>query len=321
MVKVSVVVPVYNCDKYINKCLESISGQTFKDLEIILVDDGSTDASGELCDAFAKKDDRVKVYHKPNGGVSSARNFGLSKASGEYVMFVDSDDYILSDGIKKAEEYLLKSVDLIFFAPTENMLKHDSEKYKEMSRFDVIENYSVWQKYFYSPWSKFFKKSIIAEHSLNFNEQMKYNEDAEFIHRYLVFCLNICFVNDYFYKYTVRKGSLSHSMNYEKVKNMSYTLGSIEVFLGKDNLYRAGEFFGAYFKNYIFILLNSDRKNYKQLFKSFKDDAVLKEYLKYYDAQGFKQKFLKRLYVGHKFTALNLTVKLYKLIFKIKNRR
>ena len=173
MVKVSVVVPVYNCDKYINKCLESISGQTFKDLEIILVDDGSTDASGELCDAFAKKDDRVKVYHKPNGGVSSARNFGLSKASGEYVMFVDSDDYILSDGIKKAEEYLLKSVDLIFFAPTENMLKHDSEKYKEMSRFDVIENYSVWQKYFYSPWSKFFKKSIIAEHSLNFNEQMK----------------------------------------------------------------------------------------------------------------------------------------------------
>ena len=320
MAKVSVVVPVYNCDKYINKCLESISGQTFKDLEIILVDDGSTDASGELCDAFAKKDDRVKVYHKPNGGVSSARNFGLSKASGEYVMFVDSDDYILSDGIKKAEEYLLKSVDLIFFAPTENMLKHDSEKYKEMSRFDVIENYSVWQKYFYSPWSKFFKKSIIAEHSLNFNEQMKYNEDAEFIHRYLVFCLNVCFVNDYFYKYTVRKGSLSHSMSLEKVKNMSYTLSAIESFLGKDNLYRAGEFFGAYFKNYIFILLDSDKKNYKDLFNAFKQDESLKKYLKYYMASGFKQKFLKSLYISNKFKTLNLTIKIYKLIFKIKNR-
>lgn len=320
MVKVSVVVPVYNCDKYINKCLESISGQTFKDLEIILVDDGSTDASGELCDAFAKKDDRVKVYHKPNGGVSSARNFGLSKASGEYVMFVDSDDYILSDGIKKAEEYLLKSVDLIFFAPTENMLKHDSEKYKEMSRFDVIENYSVWQKYFYSPWSKFFKKSIIVEHGLKFNEQMKYNEDAEFIHRYLVFCLNVCFVNDYFYKYTVRKGSLSHSMSLEKVKNMSYTLSAIESFLGKDNLYRAGEFFGAYFKNYIFILLDSDKKNYKDLFNAFKQDESLKKYLKYYMASGFKQKFLKRLYISNKFKTLNLTIKIYKLIFKIKNR-
>ena len=296
MVKVSVVVPVYNCDKYINKCLESISGQTFKDLEIILVDDGSTDASGELCDAFAKKDDRVKVYHKPNGGVSSARNFGLSKARGEYVMFVDSDDYILSDGIKKAEEYLLKSVDLIFFAPTENMLKHDSEKYKEMSRFDVIENYSVWQKYFYSPWSKFFKKSIIAEHGLKFNEQMKYNEDAEFIHRYLVFCLNVCFVNDYFYKYTVRKGSLSHSMSLEKVKNMSYTL------------------------NYIFILLDSDKKNYKDLFNAFKQDESLKKYLKYYMASGFKQKFLKSLYISNKFKMLNLTIKIYKLIFKIKNR-
>ena len=189
-----------------------------------------------------------------------------------------------------------------------------------MSRFDVIENYSVWQKYFYSPWSKFFKKSIIAEHSLNFNEQMKYNEDAEFIHRYLVFCLNVCFVNDYFYKYTVRKGSLSHSMSLEKVKNMSYTLSAIENFLGKDNLYRAGEFFGAYFKNYIFILLDSDKKNYKDLFNAFKQDESLKKYLKYYMASGFKQKFLKSLYISNKFKMLNLTIKIYKLIFKIKNR-
>lgn len=321
MAKVSVVVPVYNCEKYLNKCLESISSQSYSDLEIILVDDGSTDSSGAICDAFAQKDGRFKAYHKLNGGVSDARNFGLEKASGEYITFVDSDDYILSDAVKKAEEYMLQSVDLIFFAPTESMLKIGYEKFTPLTRSEVIENYSVWQKYFYSPWSKFFKKSIIVEHGLKFNEQMKYNEDAEFIHRYLSFCFKVCFVNDYFYIYTVRKGSLSHSMNYEKVKNMSYTLGSIEDFLGKDNLYRAGEFFGAYFKNYIFILLNSDRKNYKQLFKSFKDDAVLKEYLKYYDAQGFKQKVLKRLYVGHKFTALNLTVKLYKLIFKIKNRR
>lgn len=70
-------------------------------MEIILVDDGSSDSSGAICDAFAKKDDRVKVYHKPNGGVSSARNFGLEKASGEYITFVDSDDYILSDAVKK----------------------------------------------------------------------------------------------------------------------------------------------------------------------------------------------------------------------------
>lgn len=83
MAKVSVVVPVYNCEKYLNKCLESISSQSYSDLEIILVDDGSTDSSGAICDAFAQKDGRFKAYHKLNGGVSDARNFGLEKASGE----------------------------------------------------------------------------------------------------------------------------------------------------------------------------------------------------------------------------------------------
>ena len=93
---ISVIVPVYNAEKYLDKCVESIVNQTYKDLEIILVDDGSPDNCPAMCDEWAKKDGRIKVIHKSNGGVSSARNVGLDSFSGEYVTFIDSDDYIES---------------------------------------------------------------------------------------------------------------------------------------------------------------------------------------------------------------------------------
>lgn len=94
---ISVIVPVYNVEKYLGCCIDSIAAQTWKDLEIILVDDGSTDASGAICDAYAGRDSRIKVIHKKNGGMSSARNAGLEIAAGEYVGFVDSDDFIMPD--------------------------------------------------------------------------------------------------------------------------------------------------------------------------------------------------------------------------------
>ena len=97
MAKVSVIVTVYNVEKYLNKCVDSLLAQTLSDIEILLVDDGSTDGSGRICDDYAGKDSRVRVIHKENGGVSSARNKGLFEASAEYVGFVDSDDYVAED--------------------------------------------------------------------------------------------------------------------------------------------------------------------------------------------------------------------------------
>lgn len=97
MQKISVIVPVYNVAPYLKECVNSVIGQTLSDLEIILIDDGSTDGSGAICDGYAQKDDRIKVIHKPNGGLSEARNAGLDIATGEYIGFVDSDDYIDTD--------------------------------------------------------------------------------------------------------------------------------------------------------------------------------------------------------------------------------
>ena len=91
---ISIIVPVYNVEKYLKKCVDSIVNQTYKNLEIILVDDGATDSSGEICDELEKLDNRIKVYHKENGGLSDARNYGVARATGSYIGFVDSDDYI-----------------------------------------------------------------------------------------------------------------------------------------------------------------------------------------------------------------------------------
>ena len=91
---ISVIVPVYNIENYLERCVNSIREQTYNNLEILLVDDGSTDSSGALCDRFAEADERIRVFHKENGGSSSARNLGIAEAKGEYLGFVDSDDYI-----------------------------------------------------------------------------------------------------------------------------------------------------------------------------------------------------------------------------------
>ena len=109
-VMLSIIVPVYNVEKYIGKCIESIVNQTYKDLEIILVDDGSTDNSGKICDEWARKDKRIKVIHKKNGGLSDARNAGLDICTGDYIGFVDSDDYI---ELNMYEDLLIQMMTLI----------------------------------------------------------------------------------------------------------------------------------------------------------------------------------------------------------------
>ena len=110
---ISIIVPVYKVEKYLEKCVKSILKQTYTNLEIILVDDGSPDNSGKMCDELAKVDDRIKVYHKKNGGLSDARNYGVERANGEYIGFVDSDDYIHECMYEKLYEAIKKSGTLI----------------------------------------------------------------------------------------------------------------------------------------------------------------------------------------------------------------
>ena len=112
MKKISVIVPIYNTEKYLKRCFDSILSSTYENLEVILVDDGSPDNSGKICDEYAARDSRIRVIHKKNGGLSSARNAGLDIATGDYVTFVDSDDYIASDIYEKLVACMIDGVDI-----------------------------------------------------------------------------------------------------------------------------------------------------------------------------------------------------------------
>ena len=143
---ISVIVPVYNAENYIDKCVESLVNQTYKNLEIILVNDGSTDSSGTKCDEWAKKDSRIKVIHKENGGVSSARNAGLDVAEGAYVAFVDSDDSLKTTAYEKSvSEIQQHNLDLLIFGYETVFTDHSVKKYMDCTmstRYEYKENIS-----------------------------------------------------------------------------------------------------------------------------------------------------------------------------------
>ncbi|CAD0142205.1 glycosyltransferase family 2 protein [Streptococcus thermophilus] len=165
--KYSVIIPVYNVEKYIDRCLKSIISQNYDDLEIIVVDNGSTDSSGSICDTYANEHSNISVYHIENHGVGSARNFGLSKARGEFIYFVDSDDYLVGNLFAEFEDKLTPDLDLLVFSyynsfeqemteknRTKNILpyngsydKYDFSKiFKDLFLSDML--YTVWNKFY-----------------------------------------------------------------------------------------------------------------------------------------------------------------------------
>lgn len=143
--KVSVIVPVYNVEKYLRRCLDSIINQTYRNLEIILVDDGSPDNCGVICDEYASKDHRVQVIHRENGGLSVARNAGLDVATGEYIAFVDSDDWLADEFVEKlhanAEQNALVVTNLFFW---ESDIKNWTAM--EQREFETIDSYEFWKR-------------------------------------------------------------------------------------------------------------------------------------------------------------------------------
>lgn len=204
--KVSVIIPVYNVEKYLDKCVSSVVNQTYKNLEIILVDDGSPDKCPEMCDEWAKKDSRIKVIHKENGGQGTARNMALDIMSGEYLTFVDSDDYITNNMIQElvcaVEKY---SADLVLCGAEYKSIWNTSkyEPYgKELffSSKELIKEYLTTSNILSTPWAKLYHKDIFK--NIKF-PSLRANEDAYILHEtfdraektvYIPKCLYIQFV-------------------------------------------------------------------------------------------------------------------------------
>ena len=185
--KISVIVPVYNVEKYLRRCVDSILAQTFTDFELLLIDDGSKDKSGEICDEYAKTDNRVKVFHKENGGVSSARNLGLDNAKGEWICFCDADDWVLSEWLQAFSLLILGNEDIIFsgYISIYNEIKNKVFIEKPYSsKKDLVLSLGIKEIWGYI-WCKCFKKSIIDKYHLRFNTNYSIWEDASFIYKFM----------------------------------------------------------------------------------------------------------------------------------------
>lgn len=208
---ITVIVPVYNVEKYLEKCLESIIKQTYKNLEIILVDDGSTDGSSEKCDNCALQDTRINVIHKENGGLSDARNVALNIMSGEYVTFIDSDDYVTNDYVEYLYNLIViddSDMSICCFEKTYNQdkeLNNKKEKVEILSSRDAIEMYLYQKKLTASAWCKMYKRELFSEIRYPIGY---YYEDMAIICELMSISRNIVISNQKKYYYMQRSDSI-----------------------------------------------------------------------------------------------------------------
>lgn len=223
---ISVIVPVYNVEKYLGKCVDSIINQTYKNLEIILVDDGSKDNSGTICDEYSKKDKRVKVIHKENGGAAAARNTGLDICKGEYISFVDSDDWIDESLYKDCISQMDHDVDMILFGlknVAEDGMTNESIIRPAMNKIyisdsdcqkilDVARNSLLGY-----PWNKLWKRGIIGESRFL---DVGLREDLCFVFEVINKVQYIQCLNVYGYNYVRRDSSLLHSSNINNITDL-----------------------------------------------------------------------------------------------------
>lgn len=237
---ISIIVPVYNEEKIIQNCLRSVSQQTYKDFEVFLVDDGSTDKSGSICDDYAKKDNRFKVYHKQNGGVSSARNYALDKIQGEWVYFCDADDILYHYTLETLINHFDEDVDSTMggYIRMNNLGKILEENtICEECNMSVEETLTD----FYHPkfkmfngfiWNRLFRRSIIEKYHLRFREDIYIKEDGLFLIQYLCKCKNGTFYTTTpVYKYIEHSSSaMNNKLKEINKESISRLTASIECY-------------------------------------------------------------------------------------------
>ncbi len=213
-VRLSIIIPVYNAEDYLDRCLDSIYEQSFPSYEVILVDDGSTDSSPLICDRYSATDPRFRTVHKGNGGVSSARNSGINLAKGEYLMFVDSDDALLPDAVERMMEGVVDEdiivggyTTFIGGVPGKEVLPKNNRSYRgeEINSFfedNIRKNCEMLD----APWSKLFRRKTVGD--LRFCEGLSYAEDKLFVFSFLAICKSAHTCDVPVYAYHIRPGSL-----------------------------------------------------------------------------------------------------------------
>lgn len=212
---VSIIVPVYNIEKYLPRCVESLRGQTDTDIEILLVDDGSTDGSGKLCDALAAEDTRIRVIHKPNGGLSDARNAGLDAAAGEWILFVDGDDYLAPEAVRRLLDAAQPDADFVQFHYYETEDTAWAPDPEQPANPVICEELPKMWQWVYdkggvaaSSCTKLWNRRVFE--GIRFKKGILH-EDEELLNRVLPRCRKVVYTDLVLYGYVMRSGSIVHS--------------------------------------------------------------------------------------------------------------
>lgn len=301
--KVSFIIPVFNAQQYLRECVDSIIAQDgFENAEIILVDDGSSDASGAICDMYSERFENIKVIHQNNSGVSAARNNGIAVSSGEYIAFADADDYLLPGILPKLLDAAQQSPDVIIYNfISEYKEFYDYIKYpfkvgmlsSDYIKKDIAE-FMLSDSTLNSVWNKLFKKSVIKDKCILFPEDKKYGEDKAFVLSFFASCGSAYFIPEfgYFYRY-VTSGAIQKSRdNY--IKNLyddfDYTIEAYKDFnIDSDTVYKkCREFFASQVvSNTIVAYRNCSGEMFKEVMKIFfYNERLMVDIKKLYD-EGF----------------------------------
>ena len=213
---ISVIIPVYKVERYLPRCIDSILSQTYKNIELLLIDDGSPDLSGDICDEYAEKDPRVRMFHKENGGVSSARNLGLDEAKGDYIGFVDSDDYIAPGMYEKLVELIEdNNADIAVCGYQKELSDGTFQPYCEtegeilLSQHEQLECLLTNKYYSCSCWDKLFRKELVTD--VRFDSTKKHNEDLLFLYEIMKKSNALAYTSEPYYYYCTNEGSASLS--------------------------------------------------------------------------------------------------------------
>lgn len=288
--KISVIVPVYNAEKWLRRCVGSILAQTYTDFELLLINDGSTDDSGVICDEYAGKNSRIRVFHKPNGGVSSARNLGLDNARGEWITFVDSDDWVELEYL----ECLLSNVGGAELSICDFVIRGSDEVWPDKIETGLISKdklaafYTETYPYCHltAPWIKLYKKSIIEENNIRFKEDISTLEDTIFVLEYLRWVENITCSNRKLYNYW--RGTVGLSQDDELFnRQMSQISANIYASLCRLAEVQKIDVSSLYLKILYGRFLNwafPQKYSLKELYKHYKKLSVLPEFQHLYKA-------------------------------------
>ncbi len=314
--KVSVIVPVYNVEEYIEKCLESLVHQTLTDLEIIVVNDGSPDNSEKIIKKYEKKYKNIKYLVKENGGLSDARNFGLKYAKGEYIAFLDSDDYVSEEMYQmmyikaKSEDFDMVVCDINYLYPDRTLrvdsgIKDDTE--------DIKKTYLTIQP---AAWNKLFRRDLF-DHKILFKKGVWF-EDVEFIYRLLPYVKKIGVIHEPFNQYVQREGSITNTVN-PKIYDYIHNMNGVVDYYKKNKIYDEykKELEYAYVRYIYATFIRSIAKYDYDEYKKGVNEAIknVKEHFPHYRRNSYFYKSLKGIYL------VLFSKTLAKIMYKLRGKK